>query len=332
MYAFSISPELCLEHLFWGPCLHTGFDLRYLGESSRMTHFSTSELYENRPNTIEMEPDTIDEMMALWKKNRSTGAPTAALARLSDEMEAFQQRRMENLSWRMMNMSASPSSPRSSITPMTSPLRPARITDKGGRASLGASGKVSLRDASPEIIAEAVTEAETEAEAEAEAEAETEAEAEGTPGVVNVRELIAQGPILCPPSPSGTLFSRTTDFKSERRSPSPISPQQAVDRGRSTSSPPLQVARPRSISSGDIFGTLKDSSALALPTIDIPEAESVEATDEDKEGDEPLFLNTPDDYIGTGGFSPPPPRRVQHRPARADSLRINPSAAMVFPR
>jgi hypothetical protein len=320
-----------------------------------MTHFSTLELYENRPSTIEMEPDTMDEMMLMWKKNRSTGATsTSNLARLSDEMEAFQQRRMENLSWRMMNMTASPASPRSSITPMTSPIRPSRITPKEGRAS----GKVSVREPAP-----------------AEEEVAPEEGAAG-PVQVDVRELISQGASVCPPSPSGTLFSRK-DRQKDLRSTSP-SPT-AADRGRSLSNPPLSVSRPRSISSGDIYGTLAapalsvaaahakgsptttplgspswpvqpgtpvlaftpfdDQSTLALSTIDMDGAgeaeagapETPEATGEDKEGDLPLFLDTPDDDT-SGAFSPPPPRRVLQRPARADSLRINPSAAMVFPR
>jgi len=43
LYAFSISPELSLEHLYFGKTLHSGFDLRYLSQSSRATVFNTSE-------------------------------------------------------------------------------------------------------------------------------------------------------------------------------------------------------------------------------------------------------------------------------------------------
>ena len=29
LYAFAVGPELCLEHLYWGPALNPNFDLRY---------------------------------------------------------------------------------------------------------------------------------------------------------------------------------------------------------------------------------------------------------------------------------------------------------------
>ena len=44
MYAFCISPEKSLEHLYWGEALTQGYDLRYLGQSFRMTHFNTYEM------------------------------------------------------------------------------------------------------------------------------------------------------------------------------------------------------------------------------------------------------------------------------------------------
>ena len=141
LYAFSISPELCLEHLYWGETLQSGFDLRYLSESARQTVFATAEVYEAKAeaHTISLEPDTIDEMLLLWKKNRalaSSVVPISARKGEHDEMDVFQQRRMENLSWRMMNMSTA-----SSTTPLQSPIAsptartmrsPAKFTDKKG--------------------------------------------------------------------------------------------------------------------------------------------------------------------------------------------------------
>lgn len=47
MYAFCISPELSLEHLYWGKRLPPGYDLRYLGQSVRMGHFNTSESFDS---------------------------------------------------------------------------------------------------------------------------------------------------------------------------------------------------------------------------------------------------------------------------------------------
>jgi len=43
LYAFCISPELSLEHLYWGKKLPTGYDLRYLSQSTRMTQFKAED-------------------------------------------------------------------------------------------------------------------------------------------------------------------------------------------------------------------------------------------------------------------------------------------------
>ena len=130
LYAFTISPELCLEHLYWGPSLHHGFDLRYLGESSRSTVFSTAEMRENiavSASTLELdvlprEPDTIEELLAMWKRNRTTVTPTKSKQNERAEQEEFQQRRMENLSWRMMTTHGGAGPPHST-TPSSSPSR-----------------------------------------------------------------------------------------------------------------------------------------------------------------------------------------------------------------
>ena len=108
LYAFCISPELSLEHLYWGKTLHDGYDLRYLSESTRMTCFTTSELYQSRTaSEVELEnfhqAETIEEILEVWRKNRS-----------SNSAETLQQRRMENLSWRMMT--ATMNTPTSSLT------------------------------------------------------------------------------------------------------------------------------------------------------------------------------------------------------------------------
>ena len=167
LYAFSISPELCLEHLYWGETLQSGFDLRYLSESARQTVFATAEVYEAKAeaHTISLEPDTIDEMLLLWKKNRalaSSVVPLSARKGEHDEMNVFQQRRMENLSWRMMNMSSAASSTTPLQSPIGSPtaraMRPSptkivyTYADKeGGRDQVG----VGVGVVTPSAIAEA---------------------------------------------------------------------------------------------------------------------------------------------------------------------------------
>lgn len=123
LYAFCISPELSLEHLYWGKTLHEGYDLRYLSESTRMTCFTTSELYESRTiSEVELEnfhqAETIEEILEVWRKNRS-----------SNSAETLQQRRMENLSWRMMAATTVP--PPSSITTSN------KETNKAGFFSTG---------------------------------------------------------------------------------------------------------------------------------------------------------------------------------------------------
>lgn len=43
LYAFCITPELSLEHLYWGPSLSRKYDLRYLSQNTRRLHFNTVE-------------------------------------------------------------------------------------------------------------------------------------------------------------------------------------------------------------------------------------------------------------------------------------------------
>lgn len=40
LYAFCITPELGLEHLYWGEALHDGYDLRYLDCNAKEVAFS----------------------------------------------------------------------------------------------------------------------------------------------------------------------------------------------------------------------------------------------------------------------------------------------------
>ncbi len=46
LYAFCITPELYLEHIYWGKQLQRGYDLRYLTQSSRMRPFDTAEQFD----------------------------------------------------------------------------------------------------------------------------------------------------------------------------------------------------------------------------------------------------------------------------------------------
>lgn len=95
LYAFCISPELTLEHLYWGKAVHQGFDLRYLSQSCRMAHFNTIEAaptgFEGK---IVMEADNLEEVQQSWKMNRSVS---------NDDEGYFQKKRLENYSWRILS-------------------------------------------------------------------------------------------------------------------------------------------------------------------------------------------------------------------------------------
>lgn len=98
LYAFCITPELGLEHLYWGYKLEDGFDLRYLGESSRMAHFDTVEAEAiNFDGKIVLEAETLEEIEKTWKENRTWKTDS------TDSTDYVQKRRLENYSWRIMS-------------------------------------------------------------------------------------------------------------------------------------------------------------------------------------------------------------------------------------
>lgn len=90
LYSFCISPELSLEHLYWGKRLHSGFDLRYLSQSSRQPHFNTAEVYESKPSF-----SNLDELQELWKKDKIKLLDETDAARLENIMKRVEA--MKNL-------------------------------------------------------------------------------------------------------------------------------------------------------------------------------------------------------------------------------------------
>jgi hypothetical protein len=98
IYSFCISPELTLEHLHWGEAVPAGYDLRYLCQSSRLTHFTTVEAAPDKfTGKIVIAADTLEEVQKTWRENKVWG-----LTEMSD-LERFQKRRLENYSWRLMS-------------------------------------------------------------------------------------------------------------------------------------------------------------------------------------------------------------------------------------
>lgn len=75
--------------------MHSKFDLRYLSQSSRQTHFATSEVYETQDIcSVALQAENIDELQELWRRNKKSPASF-------DETDAV---RLENVLWRKAAM------------------------------------------------------------------------------------------------------------------------------------------------------------------------------------------------------------------------------------
>lgn len=104
LYAFSISPELLLEHLYWGSKLQSGYDLRYLSQSNRMTHFATAEVNDILSDQCvrdelfsDLKSESVEKLQETWRRSKNT-----KIHDLTD-LKALNQKRKENLSWRLMS-------------------------------------------------------------------------------------------------------------------------------------------------------------------------------------------------------------------------------------
>ena len=102
MYALCITPELSIEHIYWGTQLHNEFDLRYLSQSSRMTPFVTSEesvtkMSSNTLSTNITQAETLEDLQETWRRSK-----ISSFGRQFEESEYIKKKRLENLSWRAM--------------------------------------------------------------------------------------------------------------------------------------------------------------------------------------------------------------------------------------
>eukprot|EP01041_Mallomonas_annulata_P002693 gene2693-5303_t len=113
LYAFAISPELSLEHLYWGKKLPKGYDLRYLSQSSRLTHFNTTEIWRRDLESSDgisraLHAETLDEIQDTWRLCRGAGSrpgsPQEGSSSRDRDDTSLQQKRLENACWRMMGM------------------------------------------------------------------------------------------------------------------------------------------------------------------------------------------------------------------------------------
>jgi hypothetical protein len=102
LYAFSITAELTLEHLYWGKALPVGYDLRYLSQINRYTHFTTVEAapIASFNSKVVVEAETLDEIQKTWRENRSW------VPLHTNDADYIARKRLENYSWRMMTKMA----------------------------------------------------------------------------------------------------------------------------------------------------------------------------------------------------------------------------------
>ena len=114
LYAFCISPELSLEHLYWGKLLPEGFDLRYLSKSSRMTVFNTAEVLSRTADNDEMakviRAETIDDIQETWRNCRGVRSMSGSPVEYAGlDSSTIIQKRLENACWRAMGRKLSAS-------------------------------------------------------------------------------------------------------------------------------------------------------------------------------------------------------------------------------
>eukprot|EP01039_Chlorochromonas_danica_P006764 gene6764-7474_t len=121
LYAISISPELTLEHLYWGQKLPEGYDLRYLSQNTRLAHFNTVEAAPHSLNgKIVIEAETLEDIAKTWRENMNSKLDE------NNVQEHFHKRRLENYSWRLM-----------SILVKSGLLTPHAVKSKSSRARSG---------------------------------------------------------------------------------------------------------------------------------------------------------------------------------------------------
>lgn len=122
LYAFCITPELSLEHLYWGKSLNKEFDLRYLSQSSRMLPFLTSDETINRIKSVDKSDETLETLQEEWQLSTISSFGKYA------ESETIKKKRLENIKWRKMAMKLFATKATSNIFP-TIDIKPISIDD-----------------------------------------------------------------------------------------------------------------------------------------------------------------------------------------------------------
>ena len=113
MYAMRISENGGLEHLYWGPALPNGTDLRYITRSNVAQPFDpTTRKSEARPASLPTATHPVAEALAggsleTWKSHRGAADGEQAMKAShtgSETKDSIYERRLENISWRLMAM------------------------------------------------------------------------------------------------------------------------------------------------------------------------------------------------------------------------------------
>ncbi len=96
LYCFCITPELSLQHLYFGDALPPGYDLRYLSLVNRSTAFLTKEYTASpkghKSDIIIPKHETLDELAETW--------------RVKAQNIDIEDKRKENIAWRLKTMNA----------------------------------------------------------------------------------------------------------------------------------------------------------------------------------------------------------------------------------
>lgn len=87
LYAFCITPEGSLEHLYWGKELEKGYDLRYLSQSSRLIPY-----------------DTVEEILQIKKHSRLNLFEDQKAA--EGDLDPRNKLRYDNLKWRVQALNS----------------------------------------------------------------------------------------------------------------------------------------------------------------------------------------------------------------------------------
>ena len=75
LYAFVIGPHLSLEHVYWGPSIRQGYDMRYMNENCKVLQFSTVEHTRRDVNDLQHQEAASQRSVEVCRKVNSLLTP-----------------------------------------------------------------------------------------------------------------------------------------------------------------------------------------------------------------------------------------------------------------